>query len=564
MKTEIADRRPEGWWRSAVVYQVYPRSFQDSNGDGVGDLPGITSRLDHLSDLGVDVVWLSPVYRSPQLDNGYDISDYQDIDPLFGTLADVDALIAALHARGMKLMMDLVVNHTSDQHPWFVESRDPASPRRDWYFWRPARPGRVAGTPGAEPDEHPAAFGGSRWIYDPSSGEYYLGLFSPGQPDLNWENADVRRAVYEMMLWWVDRGVDGFRMDVINLISKPLAITKGGPVAPTGFFELGSRLDEFLAEMNREVGLDEQNLITVGEMPGSTVQTAIRATDPSRHELNMVFTFEHVDLDTVPGGRKWDLADLPLPVLKHNLEHWQKALESRGLELALLGQSRPAAGSLAVRRRQCRTPRELREDPRLGTAPAQGHPVHLPGRRVRDDQRSADRDRALSRRRLPRLPRRGHRGGHRRGRRPALARTKQPRPCPYAGAVGRFVECRIHHRNAGDAVNPNHTINAAADRQDPDSVFAHYRRLIALRHEDETVRAGRFDLLLPEHDQLWAFTRTLGDDVLLVLANCSSQSADIPATGLPSAAGATLMLGTHPGEPSGTLAPWESRILRLA
>jgi oligo-1,6-glucosidase len=325
--------RPDGWWRSAVVYQVYPRSFQDSDGDGVGDIPGITSRLDHLAELGVDVVWLSPVYRSPQLDNGYDISDYQDVDPLFGTLEDLDELITATHDRGMKLVMDLVVNHTSDQHPWFIESRDPASPKRDWYFWRPAREDREPGTPGAEPDDSAASFAPSAWTYDPATEEYYLGIFSPGQPDLNWENPDVRGAVHRMMRWWVDRGVDGFRMDVINLISKPEALTSGDPIpADAGGFGVianGARLDEFLQEMNREVGLDEHHLITVGEMPGATVEVARRVTDPARHELNMVFTFEHVNLDQATSS-KWDLADLPLPALKANLATWQEALAEGG------------------------------------------------------------------------------------------------------------------------------------------------------------------------------------------------------------------------------------------
>ncbi|MFT3797398.1 glycoside hydrolase family 13 protein [Microbacterium sp.] len=564
MNVESTDRRPEGWWRSAVVYQVYPRSFQDSNDDGIGDLRGITSRLDHLSELGVDVVWLSPVYRSPQADNGYDISDYQDIDPVFGTLADLDELIAALHARGMKLMMDLVVNHTSDRHPWFIESRDPASPRRDWYFWRPPRPGHAPGTEGAEPDGHPAAFAPSRWIHDPSSGEYYLALFSPGQPDLNWENEAVRQTVYRMMRWWVARGVDGFRMDVINLISKPAAITNGGPVVPTEFFERGSRLDEFLAEMNREVGLDEQRLLTVGEMPGSTVETAILATDPSRHELNMVFTFEHMMLDNEPGGTKWDLADLSLPVLKANLARWQKELEGRGWNsLYLDNHDQPRAvsrfgdDSPAHRVNSAKT---------LATALHlhQGTPYIYQGEEFGmtnaplteiEHYRDLESLNHHARATAAGVPEEVILGA-------LAARSRDHARTPVQwddSAHAGFTRATPWF-----AVNPNYTdINAAADRQDPHSVFAHYRRLIALRHRDETVREGRFDLLLPEHEQLWAFTRTLGDDVLLVIANCSSQPADIPDTGLPQVAGAALVLGTHLGEMSDVLAPWESRILRL-
>ena len=211
---------PNPWWANAVVYQIYPRSFQDTNGDGIGDLRGITARLDYLADLGVDVLWLSPVYRSPQDDYGYDISDYRDIDPMFGTLADMDELLAAAHERGLRIMMDLVVNHTSDEHAWFQASRDPSDPHADWYIWRPARPGHEPGTPGAEPNRWGSYFGGSAWRYDPRRGEYFLHQYSARQPDLNWENPDVRHAVYDMMNWWLDRGVDGFRMDVITQISK--------------------------------------------------------------------------------------------------------------------------------------------------------------------------------------------------------------------------------------------------------------------------------------------------------------------------------------------------------
>ena len=211
---------PNPWWANAEVYQIYPRSFQDTNGDGIGDLKGITSRLDYLADLGVDVVWLSPVYKSPQDDNGYDISDYQDIDPLFGTLEDMDELLAEAHKRGLKVIMDLVVNHTSDEHAWFQASRDKNDPHADWYWWRPAKPGHEPGTPGAEPNQWGSYFGGSAWEYDPKRGEYFFHQYSKKQPDLNWENPEVRKAVYKMMNWWMDRGIDGFRMDVITQISK--------------------------------------------------------------------------------------------------------------------------------------------------------------------------------------------------------------------------------------------------------------------------------------------------------------------------------------------------------
>src|SRR4051812_27327203 len=315
----------EPWWKTAVVYQIYPRSFADSDGNGVGDLPGILARLDHLTALGVDVVWLSPVYPSPQDDAGYDISDYQDIDSTFGTLADFDALLAAVHERGMRLVMDLVVNHTSDEHPWFVESRAARdSRRRDWYWWRPARAGMEPGAPGAEPTNWGAAFSGSAWELDPQTGEYYLHLFSRKQPDLNWENPDVRGAVYAMMRWWIERGVDGFRMDVINLISKPPGLPDGDLWA---LCANGPRVHEFLAEMHREV-LAGRELLTVGETPGASVDDARRYSDPARAEIDMVFTFEHVGLDA--GRSKWDLRPLRLTELKANLSAWQHGLAEVG------------------------------------------------------------------------------------------------------------------------------------------------------------------------------------------------------------------------------------------
>src|SRR5690349_4413893 len=248
------ERSPD-WWQSAVVYQIYPRSFADSNGDGVGDLPGILDHVDYLADLGVDVVWLSPVYRSPMDDNGYDISDYEDIDPLFGSLDDLDALVAGLHERGMKLVMDLVVNHTSDEHAWFEESRSSKeNPKRDWYWWRPPRAGHEPGQPGAEPTNWQSFFSGSAWELDEATGEYYLHLFSRKQPDLNWENPEVREAVYSMMRWWLDRGVDGFRMDVINLLSKDIA---------ADVYFNGPRIHEFLHEMHDAVFAGRDDLLTV-------------------------------------------------------------------------------------------------------------------------------------------------------------------------------------------------------------------------------------------------------------------------------------------------------------
>ena len=455
-----SELRPVDWWRSAVVYQVYPRSFQDSDGDGVGDIPGITSRLDHLVRLGVNVLWLSPVYASPMDDNGYDISDYRDVDPSFGTLRDLDALFAGCHERGIKVVMDLVVNHTSDEHAWFQESRDPSSPKRGWYWWRPAREGHQPGTEGAEPNNWESVFSGPAWEYDERSGEYYLHLFSRTQPDLDWENPEVREAVHDMMRWWVDRGVDGFRMDVINLISKDPALPDGQPRngASTASAESsvanGPRLHEFLHEMNRAVGLSEHRLLTVGEMPGSTVELARDVTDPARGELNMVFTFEHVSLDQVPGAGKWDLRDLPLPVLKDNLDTGSGSRGDR-LELALLGQPRPAACGVPLRRRQPAAPGGLGQDAGDGAAPAPRHAVRLPGRGVRHDERRltdlADyRDIDSLNHYREAIARACSRG------RARVAGGQGARQRPDADAVGRLRARRVHDRHAVAAGQPEH------------------------------------------------------------------------------------------------------------
>ncbi|MBC7595384.1 MAG: alpha-glucosidase [Kineosporiaceae bacterium] len=325
------------WWQSGTVYQVYPRSFRDSNGDGIGDLGGLLEKIDYLHWLGVDAVWLSPVYRSPQHDNGYDISDYQDIDPTFGTLAQLDEVIETLRERGMRLIMDLVVNHTSTEHAWFTESRSSRqSAKRDWYIWRSPREGFTAGEPGAEPTNWESFFSRPAWTLDEATGEYYLHLFAPEQPDLNWENPEVRQAVYSMMNWWLDRGVGGFRMDVINLISKVYPFGDGPPLADTGrgdgreWYQHGPRLHEFLREMQDEVfaGRDA-GLVRVGETPDVTVDQARELSDPGQRMLDMVFQFEHVSLDREPDDWK-----RPVPMdreaIYRNLADWQSGLAERG------------------------------------------------------------------------------------------------------------------------------------------------------------------------------------------------------------------------------------------
>jgi len=562
--------RPIDWWKSAVVYQIYPRSFADSNGDGTGDIPGMLSHLDHLAALGVDVVWLSPVYASPMDDNGYDISDYQDVDPLFGTLEDLDLLIAGLHERGIKIVMDLVVNHTSDEHPWFIESRDPASAKRDWYWWRPARPGFEPGSEGAEPTNWESAFTGSAWQFDERSGQYYLHLFSPKQPDLNWENPEVRQAIYDMMNWWVDRGIDGFRMDVINLISKGQLIDGEPPPGRTRahsfiFTANGPRLDEFLAEMNAAVGLDERNLLTVGEMPGSTVEVARRATDPANHELSMVFTFEHVGLDSRrDGGGKFDLVPLLLPALKKNLAEWQVALADVGWNslywdnhdqpraVSRFGNDSPehranSAKTLATVQHMHKGTPYVYQGEELGMTNTYLSSIE----QYRDIESINYHTAALS------LGMEVE----------AVLNSLSLRSRDNARTPMQWDD--RSHAGFTDGipwlpVNPNYvTVNAATQLDDPDSVFHHFRKLIKLRHDHPVVVDGRFALLLPDHEQIWVLTRTLDDQVLMMIANCSSDPASVPPDAIPDLSGARVLLTTHGDSTSLELEPWESRIYLL-
>ncbi len=555
-----------------MVYQVYPRSFADSDGDGIGDLAGLRGRLDHLSDLGADVVWLSPVYPSPQDDAGYDISDYTDVDPVFGSLEELDRLLDAVHARGMRLVMDLVVNHTSDEHPWFVESRSGRdSSRRDWYWWRPPRSGAEPGTPGAEPNNWRSNFSGSAWEFDPDSREYYLHLFSSKQPDLNWENPEVRQAVHAMMRWWLDRGVDGFRMDVINFISKPPALLdaalRPGEVYADGFehYASGPRIHEFLQEMHREVfaGRDPAPL-TVGEMPGVTVDDARLFTDPARGEVDMVFQFEHVRLDV--GVDKWDVRGLDLRDLKACLGAGRRAWPTWA-GTACTGRtttsraSSPASGTTGTTgwsRRRCW---------RLCSTCTAGRRTSTRARRSGWQTRRSPR-RRLQRHRVAQPPRaHGRRRAGARGGRARRAARAEPRQRAYPDAVGRDAVRGLHHGHALDRVNPDHTqVNVAAQRDDPDSVLAHYRRLVRLRHEEPVVVEGDFTMLLPDDPRVYAFTRRLGDVELLVLGNVSGTTAPAPVPGAAAWAACEVLVGRvgAPGtdaEPL-VLAPWEGRVYR--
>ncbi|MFD9541128.1 alpha-glucosidase [Streptomyces sp. NPDC060022] len=553
----------DAWWRSAVVYQVYPRSFADSDGDGVGDLDGLTGRLDHLSGLGVDVLWLSPVNPSPQADNGYDISDYQDIDPVFGDLAAFDRLLGAVHERGMKLVMDLVVNHTSDEHPWFQESRDPASPMRDWYWWRPPREGR-------EPNNWGSFFSGSAWELDAASDAYYLHLFSPKQPDLNWENTRMRRAVYAMMRWWLDRGVDGFRMDVVNLISKDPALPDGevheqGPYGDgSPYFVCGPRIHDYLQEMHREViARYPGRLLTVGEMPGVTVEQARLFTDPARAELDMVFQFEHVGLDH--GRGKFDPRPLRLTDLKASLGRWQSGLADVGWNslywnnhdqprvVSRFGDDGPShrtrsATMLATVLHLHRGTPYVYQGEELGMANA-------PLRTIEDFRDIESLNHYTEALRAGAEPEDVLPGLRAMGR--DNARTPmQWDASPHAGFTTGTPWI---------PVNPDHTeVNAEAALADPDSVYHHYRRLIALRHQEPAVVHGDFTMLLPDDERIYAFTRRYCRTVLLVVGNFTGDTASavMPAGW----DGAELVMGNGPSvapRPGRlVLAPWEARVHR--
>ena len=312
------------WWKEAVVYQIYPRSFKDSNGDGIGDLRGVIEKLDYLKELGVDVIWMSPCYKSPNDDNGYDISDYRAIMDEFGTMEDFREMLEGIHSRDMKLLMDLVVNHTSDEHRWFVESRSSKdNPYRDYYIWRDPKDGK-------EPNNWTSYFSGPAWQYDEKTGQYYLHLFSKKQPDLNWENETVRREVYDMMKFWLGIGCDGFRMDVASLYSKTPGLPDGkGTTGMIGneYYQNGPRIHEFLREMNREV-LSHYDIMTVGEMSGVTIDEAIKYAGKKRRELNMVFQFDQDALDHDPDD-KWGRRAVPLPELKKVFSDWQIRLEGK-------------------------------------------------------------------------------------------------------------------------------------------------------------------------------------------------------------------------------------------
>lgn len=516
------------WWKEAVVYQIYPRSFMDSNGDGIGDLNGIRSKLPYLRELGIDVIWLSPVYQSPNDDNGYDISDYQDIMTEFGTLEDFDAMLKEAHELGIRIVMDLVVNHSSDEHSWFVESRSSKdNPKRDYYIWR-------EGKNGNPPNNWGSCFGGSAWEYDETTGMYYLHMFSKKQPDLNWENPKLRQEVYDMMTWWGKKGVDGFRMDVITMISKNQQFPNGrqgegdsfGDSGP--YVNNGPRVHEYLKEMNREV-ISHFDWLTVGEGAGAGVEDALRYAGEDEQELNMIFTFEHVSLGQSRYG-KWTDKQVNLVELKKVFTKWEQGLEGRAWNsLYWDNHDQPRAVS-----RFGNDSEKYRETSARMLATClhfmkgtpyiyQGEELGMTNRRCVDfsqfrdiEIRNAYRDYVES------------------------GILPEETMLSFVNTVGRDNARFPMHWDATEhagfttgtpwiGVNENYRkINAAAQVGDPESVFAYYKKLIALRHELEVMVYGVYEPVELEHPEVFAYTRTLGNEELFVVCNFCEKEVHFP------------------------------------
>lgn len=514
------------WWKGSIVYQIYPRSFKDSNGDGIGDLNGITEKMDYLQKLGINVLWLSPVYQSPNDDNGYDISDYQAIMDEFGTMEDFDRMLAAAHEHGIKLVMDLVVNHTSDEHPWFIESQKSVdNPYRDYYIWRPGKDGK-------EPNNWGSCFSGPAWKYDEKTDMYYLHLFSRKQPDLNWDNPKVRQEVFDMMNWWLDKGVDGFRMDVISLISKKPDLPDG-PVGINGYASFnepanGPHVHEYLQEMREKV-LNNADIITVGECSGVTLEEAKKYSRSDEKELNMVFQFEHMDVDA-DGRNKWTDKKMDLRDMKEVLTKWQKGLEEIAWN-SLFWENHDQPRSVSRFGNDSSQYRELSAK-MLATClhMMQGTPYVYQGQELGmtnvpfqsvEDFRDLDSinayhelvedQKVFSKEEMMRYLRYKSRDN---------ART----PFQWDDS-----------ENAGFTtgtpwimVNPNYKeINAKAELADPNSVFYYYQKLIQLRKEKEIIVYGTYDLLLPESEELYVYTRTLGEEKLLVVCNFSENEVEL-------------------------------------
>ena len=515
------------WWKESVVYQVYPRSFCDSNGDGIGDLNGITSKLDYLKELGIDVIWLSPVYQSPNDDGGYDISDYQAIMDEFGTMEDFDRLLAAAHERGIKIVMDLVVNHSSDEHKWFIESRKSVdNPYRDYYIWRPAK------EDGSLPNNWGSCFSGPAWEYDKTTDMYYLHLFSKKQPDLNWENPVVRQEVYDMMNWWLEKGVDGFRMDVISLISKAPGLPDYEPES-TGYAAYnaganGPRVHEFLQEM-REKALNNADTMTVGECAGVTLEEAKKYARSDGKELNMVFQFEHMEADFDEKTGKWTTKKLDLRVLKEILTRWQKGLEDIAWN-SLYWENHDQPRSVSRFGNDSDQYREISAK-MLATCVhmMQGTPYVYQGEEL--GMTNCPFNKLENLRDLESIN-----AFHELTEQGKISEEDMLAAINYKGRDNARTPMQWDDSAyAGFStaepwiiVNPNYTkINAKDQVSREDSVFKYYQKLIRLRHNSDLIVYGTYDLILDDDKDIYAYTRTLGDEKLIVYCNFSENTREV-------------------------------------
>ena len=537
----IPDKTKWGWWQSAVFYQIYPKSFQDTNGDGVGDLRGIISRLDYLEALGIDGIWISPVCASPQVDNGYDISDYCAIDPMFGTMADMEELIAQAKKRGISIILDLVLNHCSDQHPWFREAlKDPENPYSDYFIWRD-------GDENTPPNAMRSVFGGPAWTYAPERKQWYFHQFAPQQPDLNWENPRMRRDLYKSIRFWVDKGVEGFRLDVIDQIGKDadLQITINGP-----------RLHDYLRELSREA-FPEEGIVSVGEAWGADTERAKLYSAPDGSELSMVFQFEHIGLDQEPGKDKWDMIPLSLPLLKDCYRRWQQELHGKGWNslffnnhdlpriVSRWGNDKEyrveSAKMLATMLHGMQGTPYVYQGEELGMTnivlPIEEH-VDLETLNVYRERIELGYD-----------PQEVMNSIH--------ARSRDNGRTPIQWTSGE---------NAGFTtgkpwvpVNPNYpVINAESALADENSVFHYYRKLIGLRKTYDVFRRGSFTLLNPEDEKIFAYTRDTEQEHMLVVCNFTDETLELDA---PEAFRGAEMLLSNYAEEADSLRPYEAAIL---
>ena len=515
------------WWKESVVYQIYPRSFCDSNGDGIGDLNGITGKLDYLKELGIDVIWLSPVYKSPNDDNGYDISDYQAIMDEFGTMEDFDRMLATAHEKGIKIMMDLVVNHTSDEHKWFIESRKSTdNPYRDYYIWRPAK------EDGSLPNNWGSCFSGPAWEYDKTTDMYFLHLFSKKQPDLNWDNPAVRQDVFDMMNWWLKKGVDGFRMDVISLISKEPGLPDKEPgingYATFNVSANGPHVHEYLQEM-RQKALNNADTITVGECSGVTLEEAKKYARSDEKELNMVFQFEHMDVDSDEKAGKWTTRKMDLRNLKKILTRWQKGLQDIAWN-SLYWENHDQPRSVSRFGNDSDEYREISAK-MLATCihMMQGTPYVYQGEELGmtncpfntlDNFRDLESINAF----------------HELTEQGKMTEEDMMAAIGYKGRDNARTPMQWDDSAyAGFStatpwimVNPNYTkINAKDPVNREDSVFKYYQKLIKLRHESELIVYGTYDLILDDDKDIYAYIRTLGDEKLIVYCNFSENTREV-------------------------------------